>query len=821
MSNEIKNKIINFNLSLGINTKFIKDEHILGYSLNNTIYINEYINQDYEKTNKHELLHFYTNTNEFKSIKDYLFSKYKNEIDLLRKEYYLRYSGLYKKEEIDKGIIDDEIAIDLIIDNYNITLDKNRLLVGTVLFNILIKSIKEKRYLNIKIKNNINNMKLTKWEKIFVTNYYNNMPNTNNKYETIRQDIKNELNRLYNIDKEEFKIDINSPDLIREYESEIKALEQRGEDTTYIKNNKEEILKEMSNKITETLYEEYMHIVNFIKTNELYEDAFKVCMLRETLLKTYKKEKNNNETDTIVKKREKHKTIMGHMTLASDTILKTIYENVDTYENFANLYFAGLELYNKSITDKSKIKLDGVNTYGLGHWIKFEGKSSNEKEYIENAKKLSALVQGTPWCTKTLASIQLANGDFYVFVDNDNKPHIAVKMIGNTIDEVRGIKNENEQEIEDNYRNIAISFLENNKEIKNGKEWLDKEEWNKRLIRYSEEIENNTLKDEEIPQLIKDYMMNDYRSHGENTNKEKLKENLPKIKGKIAEYYNCNEDEILIRDYFGSEYKEINDQKVCPYRIIFGEANFRYSEITDLGNLSIIFGNANFTRSNLINLGNLTTIGENAYFNESKITDLGSLTNIGGDADFRDSQITSLGNLMCIGEDADFSWSMITSLGNLIYIGGYADFSNSQITNLDNLTTIDGNAKFQHSQITNLENLTTIGGNAFFYCSQIIDLGNLTYIGGYANFSNSRITDLSNLTTIEEEAFFSNSEVTNLGNLTYIGRDAFFTNSKITNFGNLEEIKGRVYFNSPELEELYHKEFLINGKRIKATKKIK
>ncbi len=708
LSNEIKNKIINFNLSLGINTEFIKDEHILGYSLNNTIYINEYINQDYEKTNKHELLHFYTNTNEFKSIKDYLFSKYKEDIELLRKEYYLRYSGLYKKEEIDECLIDDEIAIDLIIDNYNITLDKNRLLVGTVMFNILIKSIKEKRYLNIKIKNNINNMKLTKWEKIFVTNYYDKMPNTNNKYETIRQDIKNELNRLYNIDKEEFEIDINSPDLIREYESEIKALEQRGEDTTYIKNNKEEILKEMSNKITETLYEEYMHIVNFIKTNELYEDAFKVCMLRETLLKTYKKEKNNNETDTIVKKREKHKTIMGHMTLASDTILKTIYENVDTYENFANLYFAGLELYNKSITDKSKIKLDGVNTYGLGHWIKFEGKSSNEKEYIENAKKLSALVQGTPWCTKTLASIQLANGDFYVFVDNDNKPHIAVKMIGNTIDEVRGIKNENEQEIEDNYRNIAISFLENNKEIKNGKEWLDKEEWNKRLIRYNEEIETNTLKDEEIPQLMEDYIKYDYKSHGENTNKDRLKENLQKIKGKISEYYNCNEEEILIGDYYGIEYKEINGQKVCSYRIIFGDANFKYSEITDLGNLTIIRGNAFISGSKITSLGNLTYIGRYVSFLGSKITNLRNLTYVGGGICFN-SQIKNLGKLTYIGGDICFGVK-IKDLNDLTYIGGNANFKGSQITDFGNLEEIKGRAYFNSPELEELYNKEFING---------------------------------------------------------------------------------------------------------------
>ena len=37
---------------------------------------------------------------------------------------------------------------------------------------------------------------------------------------------------------------------------------------------------------------------------------------------------------------------------------------------------------------------------------------------IKNAQDLSALVQETQWCTKSLASTHLEQGDFYVFVDN-------------------------------------------------------------------------------------------------------------------------------------------------------------------------------------------------------------------------------------------------------------------------------------------------------------------------------------------------------------------------------------------------------------------
>ena len=126
---------------------------------------------------------------------------------------------------------------------------------------------------------------------------------------------------------------------------------------------------------------------------------------------------------------------------------------------------------------------NGVDTYDKGKWIKFEGKTSNAEEYLKNAQRLSTLVKDTPWCTKEEASVQLSVGDFYVFVDKDDKPHVAVRMYENNIAEVRGIKGGFfGQEMEDGYRDVTISFLENNTDIKNGKEWLEKEEWNKRLI---------------------------------------------------------------------------------------------------------------------------------------------------------------------------------------------------------------------------------------------------------------------------------------------------------------------------------------------------
>lgn len=69
MDNETKERIIQFNRRFGLNTEFITDENILGYALGNTIYINSSIEQDYERTNRHELLHFFEETPEFEDIK--------------------------------------------------------------------------------------------------------------------------------------------------------------------------------------------------------------------------------------------------------------------------------------------------------------------------------------------------------------------------------------------------------------------------------------------------------------------------------------------------------------------------------------------------------------------------------------------------------------------------------------------------------------------------------------------------------------------------------------------------------------------------------
>ena len=726
-------EIESFNKIFGINTIFYYDDKsVCGYEENNTIYLNLNSNKDLEKVNMHELLHFYEETEVFNKIKERVISSLKEnkEFDKLKEEYELKYFGIYSLEEIEKGIIDNEIVIDALVGDYPYFKKED---LDNLCIEILKSEKKEtdsRRYLILNMNNNIENMNLSKWEKMFASNYYRNknydgntpMFPSDNKEQRIKEDIQKELNKLYNLTKEDFIIDLDSPSLIREYESELKALEQRGEKNKadYIRNNKTNALEELSNVYSEKLYEEYKHIVDFIKTAN-YEDAFKVLMLRETLLKVYKKDNDK----VIVKQRKLNETIEGHM-LLNDTVLKVIYDNLDKYKNFKELYYAGVAEFNNVVKEASEVTLENVNTYGMGKWIKFNGRASDSENYAENVIKLKTLVQDTPWCTKTLASTQLEQGDFYVFVDNSNKPHIAVKMNGNSIDEVRGLKNGNAQELEEEYRDVALSFLENNKEIQNGKEWLDKEEWNKRLIEYNKKIDNGTFKSEETEELIEDLFHEDYRSHyNKNSNLEELKGKLPKIKKNLAEYYNCTEEEICTGDYKPKE------ETICSYKIILGNANFADSKVTSLGNLQIIGGNAHFRFSEVADLGNLKIIEGFVYFDNSKIT--------------------NLGNLQIIGGNAIFSFSKITDLGNLESIGGYAKFAGSKVTDLGNLQSIGGSVNFKESEVTDLGNLQSIGGNVGFSNSNITDLGNLRSVGGYLDLRGSKVTNLGNIEHIGGE----------------------------------------------------------------------
>lgn len=165
------NKLVKFNKSLGIKTIIGPlEKDVLGYSLNDTIYLNEDAD-DLEKINKHELLHFFEMEDKFIELKNKILEDNKYKLETIRESYELRYMGLYSKDEIESGIIDTEIVIDILINNYAIDFSDG-LKVGDMYLGYMKRKLEQKRYLNLSIKKTINTMNYSKWDKLFITNFY-------------------------------------------------------------------------------------------------------------------------------------------------------------------------------------------------------------------------------------------------------------------------------------------------------------------------------------------------------------------------------------------------------------------------------------------------------------------------------------------------------------------------------------------------------------------------------------------------------------------------------------------------------------------------
>lgn len=524
----LKETIIAYNGLLGIETVFFNDTNgIQGYKQGRAVYLNENCDEEMlKKINRHEVLHFYENSKIFTNVKHIVFKLFgKEKMKSLIDEYYDVYKDLYTKEEVKQGVLINEIVIDVLTGEIKTDLDIDKMY-KLIIQNEKVEVNDNKRYLNLSLSKQLRQQysKLSDWDKIFVANYYdskNKIVSKDNKYEQINKDIERELERLYLFAQDEKNFVIatkNNEFLEREFDNEIKTMSERGE--VYAARvsllNKDKLLVSMAERFSKMLQEEFSHLVDVIRYCD-YDSSFKYLMLNETLTKIYKVEKGK----IYVSNRILDKSISGHM-VYNQEILDYIYKGFSRYDNFAKLYFDSLEGNVFKVLNDNNIDIEGVDTFNKGKWLKFEGKPTNPKEYSQNAEKLKVLIANTNWCTRYLASQHLQQGDFYVFVDNDNKPHLAVKMFKKSIDEVRGILDN--QRIEKEYEDVIDEFLVKNKDIDNGDRWLENQKWNQNLQMYIDLIEIGVVLDENQLNLMGETLnYKEYKSHGGiNNNKQKL-----------------------------------------------------------------------------------------------------------------------------------------------------------------------------------------------------------------------------------------------------------------------------------------------------------
>jgi len=591
----------------------------------------------------------------------------------------------------------------------------------------------------------LNNFNLSLWELIF----WQNNPIKVNKESEIKQEIQKEISKKlatlldYSNKPEVFYISPDSDELNRELDIIISKHKKQDEKEIAkdIENNREDHLKKLALEKSSKIFEDYSNLAENLTISK-FPDAFCAVILDEALKNIYKTLVVKEKVKVVTEKRILNKSISPIMNLPIPA-LDYIFFNADNYTDFKQLYMQSQSIFvNLSLEENLVANFNGTKKSNKGYWLCFPQKSKDEQNFITNVAKLKALTLDTPWCTPKNALDHLTTGDYYIFVDNtkQHKPHIAVLMEGDGVFEVRGILNETGQELEDDYRDVAIEFLKENINLKDADKWLQKEERMKRLVDFEKQIKNGTFKKEDTKKLLRDLSMPDYNAHlGVNKTLMRVKKSCKNIAPYIAEELGVLEEEIAFGNTVLTER--------CPYKIIMGDFRVPDNSSTPLQakKLKMIFGRVFASDSVEADLSNLEVVCGDVFFVNSKIKDLEKLSYIGGDALFSNSHIyglfdlkyvggsliantTNFENLRFVGKNADFSYAknkylnIDKVLGNLLinnsaieeittrYIGGNLEAQESVLFCADDLKIVEGDMLLNGTPLEKLPSIETVGG---------------------------------------------------------------------------------------------------------------
>ena len=393
--------------------------------------------------------------------------------------------------------------------------------------------------------------KLDYWQLLYCANF-------NVKPKEFSEHLAKKMPELYALADNASYFNIDSSEnsyLERHFQGEVAALRSRGEnlEADIAEKSKEAKLKGLAEYFSGIHISEYSHFTEWFPQTE-YPLEVIALLLHETLSKVYGKDITGGIEKTYIRNREKGKTIAGHMALNATTVSE-ILSTTQGAQKFSDVYFNALKTLRALCQNNAGVTVENVNTFGMGKWLKFESKLSNPAKYHDNVQKLTALATGTNWCTAYAAGSQLAHGDFYVFVDSgaSPRPHIAVRMSGAQIGEVRGILPG--QEIEHAYLPVAEEFLANNVSITGGKRWFEETQQNRKYYEFNQAILEGTFKGEDIHALLEllaqptpssAQIAGYYAGNNYDNAKGILLSNVPRLKPVLAEYFDVPETYIDI-----------------------------------------------------------------------------------------------------------------------------------------------------------------------------------------------------------------------------------------------------------------------------------
>lgn len=783
MTNELK-QTIDFNNSLGFETIVLKNSNILAYTEGNKIYLNvDKLGDKISIANLHEVLHHYHHTTFFKKLKVKLINMLSAEdYDDIITIYKLAYGSLVK----DNKELEDEIVIDLLVGNLkHINFDREKAI------NFLLDQEPDltlpKKYLNIQHSKKLDSSfkELTKWEKIFANNYYKNgLPNDKWKIDTVRDDIKKELKRLIKIfdNKEFFMPDIEkSEQLKRHIDIQIKKAEAVGDTTflTLVEQNYEAYAKQEASKFNNILYNQYYNLAKALQDTD-YEFAFRAVLLADALEKTYEFNYQNDNLNIKVDNRVMGETITGIMNLTIDN-LRYIFNNVENYQSYKSLLLDSITTNRPKINEYATI--ENSECYNKGKWIKFLGKANDPNNYLSNAQKLEALVTNTPWCTKNMAADQLSRGDFYVFVDNNGLPHVAVCMEGGKVEEVRGIEDDSSQIIEEYYSDVTESFLLNNMSLENSRKWLSDSKWQSSCVKLIKKLENGKFSEKDIPEYLDAIKYEEFRPHAPtNRHKETLLNALPNLVDAFAKYYNCDASQVHIGDIDENNYDEnavvvignIDLGSPCKLsnnlKAVVGTfKSYSNKNLTSLNNLEYVKDTLSIRFCPLEDLGNAKVLTANLEFDTIKTLKVPQTTEkIKGHVDMTSCNIRHFGSIKKVEGTLKLDLCKLISLGNIEEVEDLELYA-SDINSLGKLRKVYDSA--------------IIGANP-----KLIDLGSLAKVGNKLTLSNCPVSSLGELKEINELELSRLSNLNDLGKLKTLNT-LKIEGENITNLGELEEVE--------------------------------
>ncbi len=353
------------------------------------------------------------------------------------------------------------------------------------------------------------------------------------------------------------------------------------------------------------------------------------------------------------------------------------------------------EIQNK-VNINSRIQINFLNVYkknlqnhmfetgeGYTGWIEIPSFEHDPDNFDKNVKKAKMLSHHN-WCTSTYnSSPYICEGDFHIYLE-DGKPKLGVRFVKDEIEEIQGEKNNTKIPLK--YAEILTEHIKGCKLGKTAEREI------KEIQGLREKIE--IFKKEKFPQGV------------ENASTEEIYAvSGVKVKKDSDGFLTISEYKSGCQG-FSYEDLGIDENKLIEkVKYINGCADFSYSNITELPNLTYIGGCANFGGSKITKLNKLEHISYTANFSGSIVTDLGNLRDIGFNARFDNSIIESLGNLQSIGGNAHFYESKLSDLGKLESIGENVDFSNSNITDTKHLRFVGGTCYVDSRQTKLIEKL--------------------------------------------------------------------------------------------------------------------